>query len=304
MLLACGSADSSEASTEETVATSSTEATQVLSGGGGSEDGTEGGISTPTAAIEAGLSTDGTVVNSSANGQLADVVLVQSNDVLNFRFGPGVNFAIAGNFPPTATNLSLTNVTDVVDGSIWVFIEGAGWVNSFFLTSSTSSEEFASDLDAQDLIFNLAGVFESRGNLTQITSWRGLHLGQLGDVDKIRSSEVPNLLTDPTALYWGQCQEGECNAGTFAEQVGDAYLSTIYDDGVRVLTNTLIPGPNGAASETIIPEEFQNFHFIAIHDPGDNPDFDGLDWMTWYVFIELTPDGPQVVGLLLDQWQP
>jgi hypothetical protein len=53
-----------------------------------------------------------------------------------------------------------------------------------------------------------------------------------------------------------------------------------------------------------MPIEFQNFHFLAVHDPGDNPDFGGLDWTTWYVYFDLTGAGWKVAGMSTDSYAP
>lgn len=302
-LAACGADDSTAETTFATEVTeAATEASTIEPTDGVAEEGAQQPDSAPsTSTAEV---SDTPALGSAANGQIADVVLVEFDDVLNYRFGPGVDFEIAGSFGPTATGLALTDVTDVVGGSPWVFIDGAGWSNAFFLTSPLSDAEFAANQDAQDLVYQLEDIFANGGDLSEVTSWRGLFLSQPGEVIRYRSADVPNLLTDASPLYWGYCQEGECTAGSFADQVGGGYVDAIGDEDTQVLTNTLIPGPNGAQEDFIIPTEFQNFNYVAIHDPGDDPEFGGLDWMTWYVFIEATSDGPQVVALLLDQWLP
>ena len=53
-----------------------------------------------------------------------------------------------------------------------------------------------------------------------------------------------------------------------------------------------------------IPIEFSGFNYVTLHDPGDNPDYGGLDWFTWYVSIAYEKGAPKVVGLTIDQWSP
>ena len=47
-----------------------------------------------------------------------------------------------------------------------------------------------------------------------------------------------------------------------------------------------------------------NFVWVAVHDPGDNPEWEGLDWSTWFVFMELDGTLPKVVGLQIQTWGP
>lgn len=314
LLVACGSA---EDSTEDTAAF---EQTDVTTASAVIEEAAEEAApetieteeaTTTTAAGESEEPESDVAVDSSPNGETADVVLVRPTDVLNIRYGPGVSFDIAGDFGPTATDLPLTDVTDVVNGTPWVFVDGNGWVSAFFLTPSVSPETFATSGDPFQPIYELADVFSSNGDLTRVASWRGLYLALASDlrapdedIPRFRPSALPGLLTDTAPFYWGYCQEGECSAGDFSEEVGASFVSAATDADTELILNTLRPGPGGAPAAAIIPTQFENLNFIAVHDPGDDPDADGLDWMTWYVFIETDSDGPHVVGLLLDQWQP
>ena len=316
VLVACGS----DSSTDETIAfeevTPTTAVTETLgeeSTGAGLTESTEAAVVEPTTTTVAadGEQEPESAVDSSANGQTADVVLVRSNDVLNIRYGPGISFDIAGDFGPTATQLPLTDVTDVVSGTPWVFIDGNGWVSAFHLTPSVPPEVFADSGDPFQPVYDLSDVFASNGDLTEVASWRGLYLALAGevrasdeDLPRFRPAELSSLLDESEPFYWGYCVESDCTPGDFSEEVGARFVSAATDSDTELILNTLRPGPGGVLASAIIPIEFENFNFVAVHDPGDDPDFDGLDWMTWYVFIETDADGPHVVGLLLDQWQP
>ena len=65
-----------------------------------------------------------------------------------------------------------------------------------------------------------------------------------------------------------------------------------------------ISGGNGRLAEDAIPFEFRSFHYVGVFDPMDNPDFGGLDWITWYVSIDYEDGAPVIVGLTVDMWAP
>jgi hypothetical protein len=66
---------------------------------------------------------------------------VQSNDVLNIRSGPGVEYPIVGIIPYNGTNIRITGAGVVVGQSFWYPIqynEIIGWVNSAYLIEQTN----------------------------------------------------------------------------------------------------------------------------------------------------------------------
>lgn len=71
------------------------------------------------------------------------VVNVQSDDVLNIRSGPGVQYPISGFIPPSGTNIQITGVSMYVNESLWVPImykEVTGWVNKYYLAEQADSQ--------------------------------------------------------------------------------------------------------------------------------------------------------------------
>ena len=96
----------------------------------------------------------------------------------------------------------------------------------------------------------------------------------------------------------------EIPARTFAEAIADSFLSAYDDADTATTVNEAIAGGNGRLPSHAIPFELQSFNYIGVHDPGDDPQYSGLDWVTWYVSIDYEDGAPVVVGLTIDQWAP
>jgi len=56
--------------------------------------------------------------------------------------------------------------------------------------------------------------------------------------------------------------------------------------------------------EAAIPPELRNFHYRGVFDPGDDPQYGGLDWTTWYVFVDYEQGQPVIVAMVYDAWVP
>lgn len=98
-----------------------------------------------------------------------------------------------------------------------------------------------------------------------------------------------------------------CVERTFVEAVGDTYLSVFDDllvDAETLLDGVLLGGGGPFPPEAAIPVPFQNFHFVSFFDPGDNPDFAGLDWWTWLVFFDIEDGDAVIAGMAPAAWAP
>jgi hypothetical protein len=239
------------------------------------------------------------------------VILVASDDVLKVRSGPGVENDVVTNLSPTATGVALTGRESHSGSSTWVEIVtdgGAGWVNEHFPAEPDSAANpFSEDLGI-DLVDELAAVFAGRGDLTETASRRGIFVTHH---DRARAfTSLDTLLTDPTRYPWAGtgCSPEKCPDETpqltFAEAVADSFLSAWTDDDRRVAVDAAIPGGNGLLAEFIVPAEFTNLHFVAVQNPGDNPEYGGIDWFTWYVYYSYDNRVPVVLGMSIDKWAP
>ena len=52
------------------------------------------------------------------------------------------------------------------------------------------------------------------------------------------------------------------------------------------------------------PPEYANLNFYSLHNPGNDPSYDGLDWSTWLAGIEYVKGQPYLFALLHYNWEP
>ncbi len=100
----------------------------------------------------------------------------------------------------------------------------------------------------------------------------------------------------------GEAGEPPWPRATFNDQVGAGFLDAWEDEDRVIQVDEPISGPE--AAPPFIPTEFQNFHYLAVHDPGDQAGGEGLDWITWYVYFDLTPQGWRIAALSVDSYSP
>jgi spore germination protein GerM len=251
-------------------------------------------------------------LNGVPAAQQRRVVLVEANDNLNVRTGPGVDNAVFGMLAP-GTIVRVTGNSTMVGSARWVEVatpEGLGWVNVRYLGAVVDPTAFAADEQIGDLLHALARVMDNRGDLTPVVSWRGLYVSHHDA--PVRFGDLGSLLTDPTTYKWPSNAfdvndpdfADEVPGRTFAEAIADSFLSAFDDEDVVITYNDPIEAGNGRLAEDAIPFELAGFNFVTVYDPGDNPDFDGLDWTIWHVSFDYEDDGPRVVGMTVDQWAP
>ena len=115
-------------------------------------------------------------------------------------------------------------------------------------------------------------------------------------------------MRDETNYLWGSEGCGfdpECSPRTtFAEHIAQGFLGAWNDDDRVIAIDTPIGNGNATIPEFVVPPHFRNFHYVAVHDPGDDPKYEGLDWVTWYVYFDVVDGEPLVVGMSYDTWAP
>ena len=242
------------------------------------------------------------------------VVLVADNDVLNVRLAAGPGNEIIGMLAP-GTMIRLTGPQRAVGESTWVEIvtpAGAGWVNGRFLAEVVDDAEFAADGRVLDLLDRMSKVLDAEGDLNEFMSERGLYVSYHSAPIRFTPAQLEGILTDPTTYKWPSnaldvndpSQAAEIPSRTFAEAVGWSFVST-WDDPDRIVSiDEALSGGNGRPADFAIWPELQGFHFVSVLDPGDNPEFDGLDWTMWHVSIDYEDGEPVVVGMTYDEWSP
>jgi spore germination protein GerM len=246
-----------------------------------------------------------------AAADLGKVVLVAADDVLNVREDPGVSAPIVGMMAPGVI-VEKTGLDQVVGSSIWEQIVtplGDFWVNGRFLGAVVTAADFAADARVTDLLDEFSSIIAGNGDLRQVTSQRGLYVSHNADPIRFAPEELDGILTDPTTYKWpsnalGPDQLDEIPAKTFAEAITDSFLSAYDDPDTEISWNDPLTGGNGRLPGDAVPFEFTGFNYVAVYDPGDNPDYGGLDWTTWYVSIDYEDGEPVIVGLTVDMWAP
>lgn len=241
------------------------------------------------------------------------VALVASDDVLNVREDPGVSAPIVGMLMPGVV-VGTTGLQQIVGSSLWVQIgtpNGGFWVNSRFLAPVIDPAEFAGDERVGELLEEFKTRILNDDDLRPVISRRGLFVSHHSDPVRWPLDELDTILTDTTTYQWPSNAIDEDDPEfdllpprTFAAGVADSFVSAFDDSDTITTVNEPIEAGNSRLPEYAIPFEFQSFNYIGVHDPGDDPQYDGLDWVTWYVSIDYEDDRPIIVGLTLDMWSP
>jgi hypothetical protein len=238
------------------------------------------------------------------------VVNVFEDDVLNIRSGPGVENVVVGTLQPNQSGLTRTGRSSSVGEDTWVEIQnpdgGTGWVNADFLTEYVSPSTFCGDARVASLLSNLeTAVNTTDGELfgSLVSPAHGL------DVIYIREGMVANYTPEEASwvfqstyqVEWGTAAgSGAPVTGTFAQVVLPALQDVFKDDAL--ICNQIKLG--GATYDVEWPTEYTNINFYSIHNPGNNPSYDGLDWRTWLAGVEYVNEQPYLFALLHYNWEP
>ena len=304
---ACGG-DDEEAGPDngETVAEGETTAADTESG---AQETTSAAAGTQTDAVTTStLPPPTTTTTTLPPGRRLGVVLLapdEANNSLNFREGPGTDNAIVGELLPAQAGLAPTGALEVVDGRVWhelITEDSWGWAYGYYLTEIWLPEEVEAEWEWKAALDNFANALVLGNGLADTVSWRGLfviHHDQ--NLRRWAPDELSGLVDDDTDLRWSNtgasADEGDATVGTWKEVIADPFLADYLDEDVEIEVGGLTLGANGVLPGSAISSAFANFPWVAIHDPGDNEDFQGLDWSTWLVFLEMEQGQPRVVAL-------
>ena len=231
---------------------------------------------------------------------------------LNVREDPGVQAPVVGALVPGVT-VGTTGLTQVVGSSVWEQIAtplGDFWVNGRFLGAVVTASDFANDDRVTALLDKFAGIIVNNGDLRQVTSQRGLYVSHNADPIRFSPDDLDGILTDSTTYKWpsaalGPDQLDELPSRTFAEAITDSFLSAYDDPDTELSYNDPIAGGNGRIAADAVPFEFRGFNYVGVYDPGDDPQYEGLDWSTPGMSPSTTRTvEPVIVGLTVDMWTP
>jgi spore germination protein GerM len=242
--------------------------------------------------------------------ELRRVVLVVSDDVLNVRSGAGVDNPIIGMLEPGVV-VRLTGDDTRVGSSVWVAIGvpgGTGWVNARYLGAEVNAVEFESDQAVIELLDRMADIMADEGDLSEVVSNRGLYVAHNAPPILFEVDLLDRIMTDATTYKWGSAalaaDSPELPSRTFAEAVGERFVSAYDDVDTSIRFNEAELGGNGIPAEFVIPFELRGFNFVSVYDSGDEEQYEGLDWTAWYVSIDYEGGEPVVVGMTVNEWSP
>ena len=268
---------------------------------------------TTTTAAPAPTTTAAPIIeDASLTDRFWSVVLVDGDDVLNVRTGPGVEFPKLTSFPSAHTGIVLTGMKAQVGGSTWVEVEtedAHGWVNKFFLTEEWTTLEIDVSWNMQTPLDDFAAAVDAASDLGGPVSQHGLFVVYYDtNLRRWTQNELETVMSDGTIHSWSSpgC-EPDCFDDTFADAVGlqfyDAY-EDISVDAILDLDDILLGGNGPFPPAAAIPIQFKNFHWLVIYDPGDETEFEGLDWQTWFVYYDYEDGEARIVGLSPAAWSP
>lgn len=238
----------------------------------------------------------------------ARVVLVAADDYLNVRRPAGTEGTVIGRLLPGVA-VETTAQTSRVGSSTWIELTtpaGKGWVNGFYLTAYT--DDFPPGTDPIAVAEELADRMAAGEDFRSLISAKGLWVAHHAPPIRFDHDDLDGILSDPTLHRWGSNAldpgSPEIPQRTFRQAVANRFVSTIDDSDRETFIGEAIEGPNGRPPQFAIPTEFTGFEFVTFFDPGDNPEYGGLDWTTWMVSYSYEGDELKVVGLTLDEWAP
>lgn len=236
------------------------------------------------------------------------VVLVAADDYLNVREPAGAAETIIGRLLPGA-NVNVTGNETAVSGSTWSEIDtpaGTGWVNELYLAPAL--EAFPPGSDPGAVVDEFVARLALREDFTDLVSTKGLWVAHHDDPIRFRTEDLTGILDDPTTYRWGspalEPDSPEIEPRTFAEAVAAPLVDVHDDPDLEVAVGEFIEGPNGRPADFAVPVQFQAFPFVTLFDPGDESQYEGLDWMSWVVSLSYEDGDFRVVGLTVDQWAP
>lgn len=237
------------------------------------------------------------------------VVNVADDDTLNVRTQAGPDHAPIGRLQP-GVSVPATGASTTVNGKTWfelVTPTGLGWAHGDFLTpTATSAGEAATD--ARDVIDEFARRLDEDGDVADLVSADGLWIAHHAPPVHYAKDQVNDAIDDDATRRWGSNALGadspEITPETFRQAVADPFVSVWLDDDTTHRVNQIQTGPNGRLESAVIPSEFNGLPFVSALDPGDNPEYGGLDWQMWLVSVVVEDGQPRIFGLTLDEWAP
>ena len=238
------------------------------------------------------------------------VINVPEGETLNIRSGAGVENSIVGELQPDQSGLMRTGQAVNRGEELWIEIQnpsgGTGWVNADYLTEYVHPLAFCGDMRVKTLLqaFEVA-VTTSDGELLKslVSPAHGVDISfiRLGMLANYSPEEANWAFQSTYVVDWGVAAgSGAPVTGTFPQIILPALQDVFKNDSITC--NEIKLG--GATYEVKWPEEYVNINFYSVHNPGNDPSYGGMDWLTWLVGVEYVNGNPYLFSLTHYQWEP
>jgi hypothetical protein len=238
------------------------------------------------------------------------VILVETDDALNIRLGPGAQNPVAGNFAFNANNIMRTGPSALAEGATWVEVErpggGVGWVNARYLTRVVSGGQFCADPEIPALFNALKSALnaaDGKALAALVSPLHGLDVRfyRQGTNANYSPDEASWVFQSDYVVNWGAAPgSGLDTLGTFRE-VPLPKLLEVLNAPYQSFCND--PTSSGPFSVSPWPDEYRNINFLALHKPGAEQ-YGGLDFRTWLAGVEYVGVKPYLFALIFFQWEP
>ena len=238
------------------------------------------------------------------------VINVPEGETLNIRSGAGVENSIVGELQPDQSGLMRTGQAVNRGEELWIEIQnpsgGTGWVNADYLTEYVHPLVFCGDMRVKTLLQAFeAAVTTSDGELLKslVSPAHGVDISfiRLGMLANYSPEEANWAFQSTYVVDWGVAAgSGAPVTGTFPQIILPALQDVFKNDSITC--NEIKLG--GATYEVKWPEEYVNINFYSVHNPGNDPLYGGMDWLTWLVGVEYVNGNPYLFSLTHYQWEP
>ena len=237
------------------------------------------------------------------------VVNVRSDDALNVRAGPGVDYAVVGTIPYYGRDVDVLVGGQQVGDSWWVPVEhdgASGWANSGFLARQVGAVSDPVAVSAAQTIMALkdgdmkvlsALIHPDKG--VRFSPYATVQVGAGGDL-VFSANQVRDLMEDATVYHWGAYDgSGEPIALSFREYYEEfVYGADFAQPDVVGFHQTVGQGNSIDNITTAYPDGMM----VEYHFEGFDPQYAGMDWRSLRLVFEEQGGTWYLVGIVHDQW--
>ncbi len=231
------------------------------------------------------------------------VVWVPEDETLAMRVPAGISGTVIAEYEYDDRGVRLTGNALFLGNSLWVEVAGPpgnGWVNSWNLTESVSSEAFCGDERVVPILqaFMQAVEVQDGQALQSLASpKRGLILRHdwWNPEVVVLPGRVAALFSDDTAYDWGSGDAlGTPVRGSFAEVILPELTGMVRGEPT-VTCNSLVTGRTARPGRW--PGEYANLNYYAFFVP-DPATAAGFNWRTWAIGFEYVEGLPYIAVIV------